>query len=190
MNNSPNYARLSSGAYGEGKEEIEGYDIDKDLSNRNRTVYVDKDTGKAVVSFRGTKLNSKNKLGDLGADAMIALGLQKHSSRFKNAKKVTKQAIDKYGKDNVVLTGHSLGGSQALHANRVYDVPTFVYNPGVGLGDVTESMKGKAVKNKATIFTTGYDPISMLSPLVSKSRTIYRVGKKKLNPHSLKNFLR
>jgi hypothetical protein len=88
----------------------------------------------------------------------------------------------------VSLTGHSLGGTQALHVNRSLDVPTDVYNPGLGLGDVRDSLKNKSIKNKATIHTTGYDPISMLSPLISKSKTVFKLGKKLMNPHSLKNF--
>lgn len=180
------FAKLASGAYGQ--KEIEGYDIDKELSNRNRTVYVDKDTGKAIVSFRGTDLSGTSRWGDLGTDALIAIGLGKHSDRMKNAKKATEQVIKKYGKGNVSLTGHSLGGTQALHVNRSLDVPTEVYNPGLGFGDVRDSLKNKSIKNKATIHTTGYDPISILSPFISKARTVFRIGKKKTDPHSLKNF--
>jgi hypothetical protein len=84
-----NYAKLAAGSYGQ--KDVEGYDIDKELSNRNRTVYVDKDTGKAVVSFRGTDLSGSSRWGDLGTDALIAMGLGKHSDRMKNAKKAIRQ---------------------------------------------------------------------------------------------------
>jgi hypothetical protein len=103
------YAQLSSAAYGGGKDMgAHGYEIDPELSNRNRTLYRHKDTGKAVLAFRGTELNTNNKMGDLGSDALLALGLHNVSSRFKNAKRATEAAINKYGKENLTLTGHSL----------------------------------------------------------------------------------
>lgn len=192
------YAQLSDGAYGEGKDLSHlGYEIDPQHSNRNRTLYKHKDTGKAVLAFRGTELNTRNKMGDLGSDALLALGLHGLSSRFRNAKKATAKALETYGKDNLVLTGHSLGSSQALYANSKYGVPTYAYNPGVSPSMVRKNLmdslsaqlfKRKPKKN-ATIFTTGTDIISGLSPLLTRAKTVFVQKKKGVNPHSLENFL-
>lgn len=191
------FANLSHGAYGGGQDMSHmGYEIDPELSNRNRTLYKHKDTGKAVLSFRGTELGTKNKMGDLGSDALLALGLHKLSSRFRNAKHATARAVEKYGADNLTLTGHSLGGSQALYANSKHGIETHAFNPGVSPSFVRKSLmdslssqlfKRKPKKN-ATIYTTGRDVISGLSPLFTRAKTVFVKGKGK-DPHSLSNFL-
>jgi hypothetical protein len=192
------YAQLSDGAYGEGKDLSHlGYEIDPQHSNRNRTLYKHKDTGKAVLAFRGTELNTRNKMGDLGSDALLALGLHGLSSRFRNAKKATAKALETYGKDNLVLTGHSLGGSQALYANSKHGIETHAYNPGVSPSMVKKSLMDslsaqlfkRRPKRNATIYTTGTDIISGLSPLFRKAKTVIVKGKKGQNAHSLGNFL-
>lgn len=191
------YAQLSDGAYGGHDMSHLGYTIDKEHSNRNRTLYHNAETGKAVLAFRGTELHTKNKKGDLGTDALLALGLQKLSSRFRNAKKATGHAIEKYGKDNLTLTGHSLGGSQALYANSHYKVPAHTYNPGVSPSmvrkDLFDSLSAKLFKKKphtnANIYTTGKDLISGLSPLLTRAKTFIVKQKKGASAHSLSNFL-
>jgi hypothetical protein len=197
VDNMKHYAQLSHGAYGGGKDMSElGYEIDPEHSNRNRTLYHNKNTGKAVLAFRGTELKTKNKLGDLSADALLALGLHDLSSRFRNAKKATAKAIEKYG-DNLTLTGHSLGGSQALYANSKFgNLETHAYNPGVSPTMVKKSLMDnlsaqlfkRKPKKTATIYTTGKDIISGLSPLFRKAKTVFVKGRGK-NAHSLDNFL-
>jgi hypothetical protein len=195
VDNVKHFAKLSDGAYGGKDMSSMGYEIDSELSNRNRTLYKHKDTGKAVLSFRGTELHTKNKMKDLGTDALLAVGLHKLSSRFKNADKATKQAMDKYGKENLTLTGHSLGGSQALYANSKHGVETHAYNPGVSPTMVKKSLFDslsaklfkKTPKKSATIYTTGKDIISGLAPLFTKAKTVLVKGKGK-DPHSLSNF--
>jgi hypothetical protein len=194
------YAILSEGAYGKHGKEVEGYSIDPELSNQHRTTYV-KD-GKAIVAFRGTDLSGKNKWADLGTDMLITLGLQNLSSRFRNAKKTTQKAIQKYGKENVNVTGHSLGGSTALYVNSKLGTEAHAFNPGVSPVDVQKSGgifninhvlgffgKKPKVRANAHSYITGYDPISMLSPFLPNLNT-HIIKKKHKNPHALKNFLR
>lgn len=197
-----NYAEFANGAYGGKDLSHLGYEIDHQHSNRNRTLYVSRDSNKQILAFRGTDLSSKqNKWKDLGSDILLALNLKNVSSRFRNAKKSTKRIIDQYGPNNLTLTGFSLGGSQALYANSKFSLPTVVYNPGIGPSDAIQGIKKKTfdnltlslfkrpIKNNATIFHTAKDPISMLSPFVDGT-SIQKVKKKKgINAHSLSNFL-
>lgn len=187
------YAELASGSYG-GKDMTHlGYEIDPELSNRNRTMYFNKDTGKAVMSFRGTNVKNKS---DLATDAMLALGLKDFSARFKNANKYSKKAIEKYGKDNVAFTGHSLGGSQALYVNSKHDVETHAYNPFVEpkhpraklLTKGLFSLFKKPVNNTATIYKTTTDPISLFANL--SGATVKEIKPTRKNGHSLKNFFK
>jgi hypothetical protein len=199
------YAILSQAAYTRAKP-VDGYTIDPQFSDRNRTLYVDDNTGKAILAFRGTKLSGepKSKWADLGADALIALGLQDLSARFRGARRATKQVITKYGKDNVVVTGHSLGGSEALYVHhRLFDKPeAHAFNAGISPVDVLRS-KGifgpeqvRSLFNKVPVwgknvhhYITKGDIISSLSPHI-KGLTTHTVPMKgSRNPHALRHFL-
>ena len=195
------YANFANGAYDKADMSHMGWNTDNELSNRNRQVYHHPETKKAIVAYRGTSLNSKSKWGDLGSDALLAVGLKGLSSRFKNAKRVAQATADKYGRDNVVLTGHSLGGSQALYANSKLAMETHGYNPGVSPSDASQGIKKKVldkvtfglfkkpIKTNATIYSTRKDPISMLSPMVANATVKYVKKQKHLDSHSLGNFL-
>ncbi len=188
------YANLSQGAYDGSVPD--GYDVDSELSNRNRTVYVHRDTGNATIAFRGTNLKShRDKFRDVGTDVLLATGLQELSSRFRNSKKVAKATVQKYGKDNVETTGHSLGASQSLYVNSKLGIPSVSFNPGVSPGlvkktlfdRVSTALFKKPPKKNATIYTTGTDAISALSPLMANATTV-RVKAKHKDSHSLRNF--
>lgn len=190
------YAQLSDGAYGAKDMSHLGYDIDPEHSNRNRTLYQHRDSGKAILAFRGTDLKSKSKMGDLGSDALLALGLHGLSSRFRNAKKATDRAMEKYGKDNLTVTGHSLGASQALYANSKRGVEAHAFNPGVSpsmvrknlLDNLGAQLFKRKPKSNAVVYTTGKDIISGLSPLLARTKTVFVKPKKGVNAHSLENF--
>lgn len=187
------YAQLASGAYGGKSMEHLGYEIDPELSNRNRTTYYNKDTGKAVMAFRGT--NVKNQ-ADLATDALLALGLKDFSARFRNANKYSKKAMDKYGKDMVSFTGHSLGGSQALYVNSKHGNETHAYNPFVEpkqpkanlLTKGLFSLFKRPVQSNATIYKTTTDPISMFANL--SNAQVKEIKPTSKNGHALKNFFR
>lgn len=226
------YAWLSKSAYemGNNKSHIPtGYEVDRELSNRNRTVFYHKEKNEAVIAYRGT---NPKKLGDLGTDLAIAVGAQATTARFKNAEKVADQAVTKYGKENVVVTGHSLGGSQALHVAAKKDLKAYAFNPGKGFdgkryaqigADVGKAVvnakqqidqefdpfkkvaaltaprkrkaagpappKKKAKESKATIYTTGTDPISAATVLNTEKRKVVRAkSKNPLKAHDIDNF--
>lgn len=187
------YAELASGAYGNKDMSHLGYEIDPELSNRNRTMYYNKDTGKAVMSFRGT--NVKNK-ADLATDALLALGLKDFSARFKNANKYSKRAIEKYGKENVVTASHSLGGSQSLYVNSKHGIEAHAFNPFIEpkqqkanlLTKGLFSLFKKPVQNNATIYKTTTDPISIFANL--SNANVKEIKPKYKNGHSLKNFFK
>ena len=192
-------ASLADGAYGQ--KEVAGHTIDKELSNGNRSVYVNNKTGKATVSFRGTDLSGKkNRWKDLGTDALVGLGLQNLSSRHRNAVKTTRLAVAKYGKDNVNLVGHSLGGSQALYAHQKTGLDAHAFNPCVSPLDVARSSGGFTGKHVASVFNkpelksnahlyyTKKDWIGGLAQHLTGG-THHVVKQTQKNAHSLKNFL-
>ena len=164
--------------------------MDQDLSDKDRFTFYHPATKKAVVSFRGTNVTN---IGDLAADVAIAKGQQNHAIRFKNSKKLTEKAIQKYGKENVSLTGHSLGGSQAIMVAQQLGLTAHAYNPGVGpktaLTQAISKLFSKNTKGSVNIYHTGMkDPISALSPALRGNvrRIAPRFSK---NPHSVDNFI-
>jgi hypothetical protein len=101
-----------------------GYALDSDLSTKNITVFHHPDSRNTVVAFRGTA-----EVADLPVDGLAFLNLSAHSSRFKNAERIARQVIDKYGIANTSATGHSLGGAQAIAVNRETGIQSSAFNP-------------------------------------------------------------
>lgn len=91
------------------------------------TAFKDKTTGKVVVSYTGT-----NPDGDVIKDGLtdifsIAFGLGDH---YDNAYTFYEKMVEKYGAENLILTGHSLGGNIAQRVALKYNARmTIVYNP-------------------------------------------------------------
>ena len=91
------------------------------------TAFKDKTTGKVVVSYTGT-----NPDGDVIKDGLtdvfsIAFGLGDH---YDDAYTFYEKMVEKYGAENLILTGHSLGGNVAQRVALKYNARmTIVYNP-------------------------------------------------------------
>jgi len=199
------YADLSAAAYQSFDESSQmaaqyGYELDAELSNANRHVFHHPTTGKTVIAYRGTQIHNA---GDLLTDAAIAAGFEEHTRRYHESQEVLKRAVQKYGKENIHLTGHSLGGSIALHLANEYGVSASVYNPAFTPLDVAESKRSgfhmrygilpewihpdPAKQRNIHIFTTGVDPISALS-LKSSGYSVFVVRPRSLNVHTIDNF--
>jgi len=119
----------SEAAYGSEKHhkflESQGYRLDPTLSTYNVKTYAK--NGKALVAYRGT--NPTN-ISDLQADKDIVLN-RYNNSQFNLAKIIAKRAKKKYG--DLVVTGHSLGGTKAIKAADAVGGRAIVFNPGTGL---------------------------------------------------------
>lgn len=84
--------------------ELDGYILDKSLSNATAKVYYNPQTNHAVVAHRGTKGAL-----DWGNNLAYALGAYEYTSRYKQGKSVQDKAEKKYGKSNISTLGHSQG---------------------------------------------------------------------------------
>lgn len=103
---------------------------------------------------------------------------------MKNAKKTTDQAIQKYGKDNVSLTGHSLGGSQAGYVSRKTGLKSRGFNAAWSPIDLLR----KRTYSNFTNHTSNGDPISALGRNVGRMNQV-KVKSKSVNTHGLVNFI-
>jgi predicted esterase YcpF (UPF0227 family) len=169
------YARLSNVAYAtyyhgnnspqvkktlEGLPETRNFKVDHALTNRNATVLHDPTTGEAVIAYRGTDPRNYD---DIYTDAMIAVGKEHETKRFKDAEKLFHRTATKYGRENISLTGHSLGGGQALHVGELHDIKNVSYNPGMSPRQIKQGLRGRYAGNvsRSTIYRTHLDPVSV-----------------------------
>lgn len=83
---------------------------------------------KVILITRGTELSSgkKEAIKDLKND--INMGIEKLPYQVTNAKEVYSKLVKKYGKENIIVTGHSLGGSISEILGTEYGVETVTFN--------------------------------------------------------------
>ena len=90
------------------RENMNGYKLDKELSNHNQQVHYNPDHKKLVVSVAGT-----HNLRDWGTDIFLGAGELKDTNRYKEAKSIYDKAKNKYNPLQSTAVGHSLGGTIA-----------------------------------------------------------------------------
>lgn len=160
---------LMANSYKKDKKEpiIDGYKIDESLSGNRAQVYYNDDNKKSVIVHRGT-----SGIQDVATDALYAVGIK--TKRFKHGEKIQNKAIEKYGKENLLTMGHSLGGTIAENVSK--GGKTITLNKPVLLQDVN-----KVIKPSQTDIKTSNDPISFLRQ--------YQKGNKATNIPSTSNSL-
>lgn len=144
-----------------------GLKLDKQLSNANHKIFIDKDKNVSVV-YRGSKNEN-----DAMTDGLLAIGLEKYSTRFRESKDLMNNINKKYNNKFVSSYGHSLGGSLAEYSggDKIITV-----NKGVGIGGI-----GKKIKPNQTDIRTDHDLVSILSTTQSGGKSIL-IKTKEVNP--------
>ena len=130
------------------RENMNGYKLDKELSNHNQQVYYNPDHKKLVVSVAGT-----HNLRDWGTDIFLGAGKLKDTNRYKEAKSVYDKAKSKYNPMQSTAVGHSLGSSISNYITSGND-------KSVGLdGGYTI---GQKARSNSTQFRSSGDVVSAL----------------------------
>ena len=169
------------------------FKILSNFSNTDMLTVKDNYTGQVIVAFRGS--DDKNKTGNFLRDFIqnnynIAVGNKNKLKRVEEVEEHLKQLINKYGADNVTLTGHSLGGSVASIISRDMGLKAYVFNIGSSIMD-----DETAVNTNLTHYTTnnikkGIIDVLSVSSTLRDDYTTYIVNKKQgVNTHSIDNFL-
>ena len=209
------YARLANASYdnfnGESVHEnlrksqydyigdLKDFEMDDELSTKDDLVLHNAKTGETVISYRGTTDDPvgkpKNFVQDWLVNGQIAGG-STHTSRAKTAEKQADQVIQKYGKQNLVVTGHSQGGGISYHIVTKYDLEGHHYNPAINHSNVAQAGKYANNKNAQTIYKTHLDfasPLAYSKNLKKSNTTVHTVGTIKgmdspVSTHSIDQF--
>jgi dienelactone hydrolase len=123
-----------------------GYKQDTSLSSDYIRTY--HRPGKAIVTYKGTNVLDPK---DLKADVAIALGRQRSNQDFRKATEIAKKAKQKY--QNIITTGHSLGGTKAIESANDTNAKAIVFNPGTGLAGL-KTGKHKVYINEQDIIAS------------------------------------
>lgn len=176
------------------KADKKGYTIES--ATRGVAHFKHKTSGDNVITVKGTNIGQAK---DLQSDLSIATGKTGSDRQFTNREKQV-HTIYKNAEGNKILSGHSLGGSQAISMmikNKTIRDQTdkaVVFNPGSSPffhkemkpyinNEITDKLK-----KKLNIHHTRGDPISapILTSIVGKITK--HKPKSALSPHSLSNY--
>ena len=154
-----------------------GFNIDESLSNRREKVY--KKDNDVYLAFRGTMLNTKDAIRDLGTDTLVGLGLEPLGSRFKKGLRTANKVKEKYSDNNIQLVGHSLGGNIANYVSSKTGLKGNAFNSGFGLSSVNPSSyyKKSKVKNIVPIDDIISSP-NLLSKAIGLNRAKFLLNTK------------
>lgn len=123
--------------------------LDRQLSTRKAQVYTNPNTGQVVVTNRGTTGTA----ADWANNALYSIGLYGKTDRMKQAKKVQKAAIKKYGHVDVNV-GHSQGGIITRRLNDAGLTGEVI--------NVNPASIGERHKKNETVLRSGSDLVSAM----------------------------
>lgn len=179
------------------KNKIEDYFLDHELTDKYHSIYFNPDKKETVLSIRGTDIHNKQKgkTEDLITDAFLLFGLEHMTPRYKKSVKKLDEVRETYNDHDIVLTGHSLGGTIAREIAIKHDIPAHIFNHGNTVSHVKKSQQqyfsNILVKDKKKLlnnYVVMGDVISN-SSLLDKTMTNHIYEKKdNHNAHSLNNF--
>jgi hypothetical protein len=137
------------------KNNLHGYNRDNDLSGRRVQVYNNPTTNKTIVTHRGT-----SDLSDVATDLKLGLFPKGYynSKRYLHSKDIQNKAESKYGAENVLTAGHSLGARLASDLGKnssevlTYQKPT-----------IPRDVIFNKANKKETHVRAYNDPVSILS---------------------------
>ncbi|CAL6338624.1 unnamed protein product [Bathycoccus prasinos] len=126
--------------------DLNGFELDKELSTLDDVVLHNKLTGETVISFRGTTSNIKEtkaflKDWEVNSKIMFNPKSAENTRRMKNAFSNTENVISKYGKDNLKVVGHSQGGYVSSSVAQKLDLEGHHYNPAISVRQINQNKK-------------------------------------------------
>ena len=143
------------------------YTVDFELSTEDALVYVNNETGKATVSFRGTQPTN---LTDWKENLNFATNDWKikplNTTYGKRVKQLYDNVVNHYDIEHI--TGFSKGGFGAISLGDHANIETTTFSPAVSMGHIRTSKN-----TRHNIWNTTEDVVSVLAnPLKLKNRNV------------------
>ena len=151
-------------------DDLKDFKVDDELSNIDSLVLHNEKTGQVTVPYRGTTDNpmrTKNFLKDWRINGQISGG-KSNTVRVKQGQKQLNKVIEKYGKNELTLVGHSQGGHVSYEMGVANDIPSYSFNPAINMSQLKTAEKYSGNASKHVILKT---PLDFASPLAHD--TIY-----------------
>ena len=142
--------------YLKGQEDTNGYNIDRNLSNKEGLV-IRTPTNETEIHYRSSQFTGTPSKTDLATNFRIATGFENEDPQFIQAKEQYQNAVNEYGSVEH-FGGASKGGGKAIYMGQKYDVPSTTFNPVIG----TKTARGiTTTTQEHTIIRTTGDPTSL-----------------------------
>jgi len=146
--------------------------LDKQLSTRKAQVYTNPTTGQVVVANRGTT----GTVADWTNNLAYSVGLYDKTGRMKQAEKVQRKAIEKYGHVDVNV-GHSQGGIITRKLNDKGMTAEVI--------NVNPASMGERHKKNETVLRSGRDLVSAMHKGTKRTHIVKGISNP-LEEHSTK----
>jgi hypothetical protein len=167
---------------------INEFTLHRGLSDPHSVVFTNEEklgvVTRIVVAFRGT---DPSNVQDLMTDVMILFGKETTAERFRYASAKIERIQELYPEVPIVVCGHSLGGSLAIHVARRYNLSAYTYNPAQGLCHGYLQRLNRYPKIR--VYRINTDMVSSLAGLENVSGLVLFPPREKTKSHSIVNFL-
>ena len=151
-----------------------------------------------VIAFRGTELNkgAGRAILDLYNDYGILTGEDQRIFRLQEARPVVQAVLTQYGRNNVVLTGHSLGGYIGITIAEEFKVSAVLFNVGSSPKD-KKLFRGVQKRDDIVVVTTNnltrippvIDVLSISSLFTYRYPYYIQKVRPGLSKHTIDNFI-
>jgi hypothetical protein len=139
---------------------VKKYIIDFENSTSDGLVFVNKETNKATLSFRGSSL-TKHAKNDWSSNAEIGASKKLETKAHKKIDTFYNRINAIY--DVEMVTGYSRGGHFATFLANKYDINSIVFNPFISISNILNAKKGGNAKH--TIINITEDLVSVFAPI-------------------------